>query len=607
MTQIKLRDYQQEAILALQQGRLKKKYRQLVTLPTGAGKTIVAAQDIKNAVTKTGQGAIFIAHRDELIKQAKAKIELVWPEVQIGRVKAKDNELGQPITVASVQTIQREKRLKQLVEAQKYRLLYIDEAHHSTANSYQKIINELTEANPHLVIVGLTATPVRADAKQMSEVFTEITYQKSMIDLIAAGYLSDICMRQVHLDVSIDHVQKEKGDLKPSQIKEILIRPSIMLSMVNSWKKEAASRRTLAFTADVEHATMLTEVFNSQNVSAKMVYAGTPDEERAEILSDFQAGKFSVLVNCMIFTEGYDDISTGDDYLGCIMLTRPTLSQSLYIQQVGRGTRLAPGKENVLVLDFAYNSNRHHLVQLPHLFGKDFMKGSKKEKDMNEQYIPSILAAVMEAQEIDISVPPPRAGLRWAKIDDNGFALSLGKNHGYIIIRPDPSQQKKFNVFHYAPPAATQNGYYHPTSEYLEHKLTNQPLSFEWAFGLAEDAVREMMEARTRGRKMKKTNDITYKGADWLDKKPTEAQLKALRRRKTQPKTRGEAADMITTMIANSMLNGRVPATKKQLNFLRWKRIGFKPNITKAQASQLISQTKKQEKNPLKKQESLRF
>jgi superfamily II DNA or RNA helicase len=592
---IKLRDYQKEAIAALQNGRLNKKKRQLVTLPTGSGKTIVAAQDIKNAVTKTGQSALFIAHRDELIKQAKQKIQLVWPEADIGRIKAKDNELGHKVTVASVQTIQRDKRLTQLVEAQKYRLLYIDEAHHAAAKTYQKIITQLTKANPHLVIVGLTATPIRADAKKMSDVFTEITYQKSMIDLITEGYLADIQLKQVQLNVSIDNVSKQKGDLKPSEIKEILIRPDIMLSMVNAWKKEASPKRTLAFTIDVDHAHELCECFNDNNVSARLVHGKTPEDERAEILNDFQAGKFKVLVNCMIFTEGYDDISTGDDHLGCIMLTRPTLSQSLYIQQVGRGTRLAPGKDKVLVLDFAYNSNRHHLVQLPHLFGKDFMKGMTKydRKGFNEKDIPSILAAVREAQEVDISAPPPRAGLRWAKLED-GFALSIGKNHGYVIIREEPSNQneKKFNVFHYAPPFDSEE--YHSTADYVEHRLTSESLSFEWAFGLAEDAIREMLEARTSGRKMKKTNNITNKNAEWLFREPTEAQLKVLRRHKQRPKTRGEAADMITALIATQMLRNRQPATKKQIGYLRWRRIGFNPEITKGQASKLISQYKKQ-------------
>jgi superfamily II DNA or RNA helicase len=590
---IKLRDYQLEAIKALQQGRIEKKYRQLVTLPTGSGKTIVAAQDIKNAITKTHQGAIFMAHRDELIKQAKDKIQLVWPEAKIGKVKAKDNELGNPVTVASVQTIQRDNRLKQLVDAQKYRLLYIDEAHHAAADSYQKIINQLTEKNPHLVIVGLTATPVRADATKMSDTFSEITYQKSMLDLIEEGYLSDIHLKQVTLDVSIDNVPRQQGDLKPKELREILTREEIMLSMVNAWKEQAAPRRTLAFSIDVEHAYKLAECFNSCGVEARVVHGGTPADERAKTLTDFQAGKFNVLVNCMIYTEGYDDISTGDDFLGCIMLARPTLSQSLYIQQVGRGTRPAPGKDNVLVLDFAYNSNRHHLVQLPHLFGMDAITlgtGEKKEKkEWQLGNVPSILAAVKEAKKIDISAPPPRTGLRWAKIND-GFALSLGQNYGYIVIQM--SEDKMFDVFHFAPPEYLQNGDYCHSSEYVKHKLTSQPLSFEWAFGLAEDATRELQEARSQGRTMKKKGELIDRNAQWLFKEPTQAQLKMLSKCKNQPKTRGEAANMITTIMVQNMLKGSEPATVKQIRYLRYAGIKYDRTINKAQAIRLITKHK---------------
>ena len=168
MQLIKPRDYQQEALDALERGRLAGQQRQLVALPTGSGKTIVGALDIHRVVQQTGKGALFIAHRDELITQPAKKIPLVWEDVEIGRVKAQDNELGRQVTVASVQTIQRDQRLAQLVEAQDYSLLYVDEAHHATAKSYRKIIDTLSAANPDMIVVGLTATPVRSDATRMS-------------------------------------------------------------------------------------------------------------------------------------------------------------------------------------------------------------------------------------------------------------------------------------------------------------------------------------------------------------------------------------------------------------------------------------------------------
>jgi superfamily II DNA or RNA helicase len=600
--QIKLRDYQQECIDALDAGRKRGEQRQLVALPTGSGKTIVAAADMKRVVTTHLGGALFMAHRDELIRQAVEKTRLVWPEADIGRVKAEDNELGHRVTVASVQTIQRDKRLEQIVDNGPYSILYIDEAHHAAADTYVKIINRLTEMNPDMLIVGLTATPVRADATKMSTIFRDVTFQKSMLDLIEAGYLADIALKIVDLDVSIDGVPKSHGDLKPSEVRKVLCEPSIMASMVDSWKNEASPRRTLTFAVDVEHARQLAATFEARGVSAEYIHGEMPLEDRRNIVERFQAGDFSVLVNCMILTEGFDDISTGDRPLECVALCRPTLSQSLYIQQVGRGTRPAPGKDNLLVLDFAYNSERHHLVQLPHLFGLEALpalkaKPKEKEEDPDVKEMPSIIAAIRAARSVDVKQPPPRAGFRWAKCD-YGFALSLGREHGFIIIRPEDDDELAYHVWHYEPQVDEEDAELDDSKKskwsdtYLDHKLTTDAMPFEWAFGLAEDAARELHEARSQGRTMKKSKFLDRE-AEWLLLPPTEAQLRVLERAKKQPETRGEATDMITAMIVDRIIRGMAPATRKQIGYLRYHKIKMPPKITKQQASRLITAHKK--------------
>ena len=564
---IKPRDYQIEALNALKEGRLKGAKRQLIALPTGSGKTIVAAYDIKRVVKHTGLGAIFMAHRDELINQPADKIPMVWEDATIGKVKAESNQLGRQITLASVQTIQGEKRLQQLIDAQAYSLLYVDEAHHATAETYKRVINGLTAANPNLVVVGLTATPVRADGTRMATIFNEVTYQRTMLDLIEAGYLSDLELEQVPLDVSIDGIPKTDGDLKPSEVRRIVTRPDIMASMVQAWKSNASSRRTIAFAVDVEHAKQLAATFNAGGVKADVIFGDMPHEERKKRLADFQAGKLSVLVNCQILVEGFDDIALHDaPPLSCIMLARPTLSQSLYIQQIGRGLRPSPDKDVCLVLDFAYNSTRHHIVQLPHLFGmEELPKPGMKKKVTGEppaKHIPSILAAVQEARKVDFRQPPPRAGFRWAK-SEYGFALSMSGQYGFMVIRPVDEKSTEFNVFHIEPPqedldtkheamqAAAKpsdqgslfNGSQqekpkkriYKSEEYTEHKLTSKPLSFEWAFGLAEDSCRELYETRSKGRKMAKQT-ILDRDADWLAREPTEQQMKVLSRQGKTPK-----------------------------------------------------------------------
>jgi hypothetical protein len=329
-------------------------------------------------------------------------------------------------------------------------------------------------------------------------------------------------------------------------------------------------------------------------------------------------------------TEGFDDIALEDaPPLSCIMLARPTLSQSLYIQQIGRGLRPSPDKDVCTILDFAYNSTRHHIVQLPHLFGmEELPKPSMKKKATGElplKHIPSILAAVQEARKIDFRQPPPRAGFRWAK-SEYGFALSMSGAYGFMVIRPVDEKSTEFNVFHLEPPqedldakheaakaekSSDQGNLFsqdapqqtapkkhvYKSEEYIEHRLTSKPLSFEWAFGLAEDACRELYETRATGRKMTKQT-ILDRNADWLALPPTEPQIKVLSRQGKTPKNRGEATNMITCMIVERIIRDRTPATKKQIGWLRWKKIPFEKGISKGAATRLIAQSKSAPQQP---------
>ena len=604
MPQIQLRDYQREALAALVNKRQGMNVKQLVSLPTGSGKTIVAAQDIKNFVKNTGSNVIFMAHRDELIKQAAEKIRFLWPDADIGVVKAKDNELNHKVTVASVQTISRDKRLRQLCDAQKYGLLYVDEAHHSTAKSYKKIINELTEKNPYLVVVGLTATPVRSDATKLGKVFDSITFSKSMIDLIRDGFLSDISLKMMKLEVTIDDVPVQNGDLKSSDLSTILNDESVVQSMVEHWKKEAEGRRTIVFALNIPHTKMLADAFNNQGIAANFIHSEMESKTRKKNLDDFQSGKIRVLVNCMILTEGFDDNSKDlSDPLACVMLARPTLSQSLYIQMIGRGTRPGPHKENCLVLDFAYNSKRHHLVQLPHLFGMEPIKrGKRKPKDEEEEeklpdHIPSICTLIREAESIDVTSPPPRAGFRWS-YSKYGHVLSLG-DQGFLVIRSATKnrvKRERFNVFHYDPiikVIETEEGYEREKIVgHRDHKLTTEPLPFEWAFGLAEDACRNMQEARSKNRYMKR-DILLQKEAEWHKLPPTKGQLKVLERFEKNPKNRGDAADMISAIMAERVIRGMDPATPAQKAALTRYGVNYDSHLSKNRAGFLLSQLKK--------------
>jgi hypothetical protein len=226
---------------------------------------------------------------------------------------------------------------------------------------------------------------------------------------------------------------------------------------------------------------------------------------------------------------------------------------------------------------------------------------------------------VNEARKVDFRQPPPRAGFRWAK-SEAGFALSMSGSFGFMLIRPVDEASTEFNVFHIEPPqedldaqheaAKAQENFkltapneaqqgskkkrMYKSEEYVEHKLTSKPLSFEWAFGLAEDTCRELYETRSRGRKMAKST-ILDREADWLAKPPTEQQVKALARVGKKPTNRGEATNMITCMIVERIVRDRTPATAKQIKFLRWKKVDVKKGLTKGEATRLIAKAKADE------------
>jgi hypothetical protein len=314
-------------------------------------------------------------------------------------------------------------------------------------------------------------------------------------------------------------------------------------------------------------------------------------------------------VTLMGNTEGFDDTSFFDEELGeyappldCIMLARPTLSQSLYIQQVGRGTRPAPNKDKLLLLDFSYNSNRHHLVQLPHLFGLEQAEKQTRETDFvmpGPKEIKSIIAAVREARKIDIHKPPPRAGFHWSDTE-YGFALSLGTSRGFLLIREAAEEHHKgnFRVWHFAP-VVEEGEKASWSSVYRRNCLTTDPLEYNWAFGLAEDSARALFEARKTGRKMSKDSfsepiqgRIFEREEPWHDEEPTEAQLRVLKRAGKKAKTRKQAADAITALMVARVIKRMEPATSKQLWFLRRNGIPHNDRITMGEASSLIQRFK---------------
>jgi superfamily II DNA or RNA helicase len=357
-----LRPYQLEAIAAIRAQLAQGRRRLLVALPTGTGKTIVFAA-LPQALALPGRWLV-LAHREELLDQAAAKLEASNPSLSVAVEQAGRRANGAGVVVASVPTLQRA-RLEAL-QPQDFAGVICDEAHHSVATSYRAIFDHfgLLEPGCPRPLLGFTATPTRGDQIGLSAVYEAIAYEATLRKMIGAGFLVPICGQRIETSCDLSEVKVRGGEFVTSELAEAVDTDERNGLIVKAYRDHAAGRRAIAFCADVEHATNLAQAFTAAGLRADSVSGLTPQDERHSKLRRFHAGELDVLSNCNVLTEGFDE-----PQVDCILMARPTKSSLLYTQMVGRGTRLAPGKSDLLVLDFADNSARHSLLSTASLFG----------------------------------------------------------------------------------------------------------------------------------------------------------------------------------------------------------------------------------------------
>lgn len=351
---IKLRDYQEQALEAIEKALARGVKKQVLNLATGLGKTIVFAELLR----RRGKTALVLAHRDELIQQAEDKIRFVYPEAEIGVVKAERNEKDADIVVASIQSLH-EKRLKQW-EPDRFHTVVIDEAHHAIAPSYKRVIDHF---NPELLL-GVTATPFRGDRVTLAKVFDEVVYSYGILEGIRNQYLVDIEAYRVQTNVDLDSVKTNAGDFNLGELSERVNVADRNEAIVQAYVRYAGGKKAIVFAVDIEHAMSLTETFRRAGINAAFVHGGTPKEERRSVLEGLKTGEIPVVVNVSVLTEGFDEPS-----VEAVILARPTKSLALFTQMVGRGTRLHPGKERLILLDIADNTKRHRVVSVKEMVG----------------------------------------------------------------------------------------------------------------------------------------------------------------------------------------------------------------------------------------------
>lgn len=341
------RPYQSDFIDAVEQG-WNNFQKQLAVAPTGSGKTIIFSWLAKRLHDSTGGKTLILAHRDELISQAIAKLESATG-IRADKEKAESYaNLDSPVVVASIQTMQR--RCERWPKDH-FKLVVVDEAHHSISNSYQSVLQHFDD---HANVLGVTATPDRGDKRELGEYYENVAHEIPLLDLIQQKFLCPITIRSIPLEIDLSDVKSTAGDLDTGELGHVL--EPYLGQIAQSIKRYADDLKTLCFLPLIATSHKFVDACREAGLSAEHIDGESQD--RSEKLKAFERGDFQVLSNAMLLTEGYDCCP-----ISCIVVLRPTRSRPLFAQMVGRGTRLAGGKDNLLLLDFLWLHERHSIAR----------------------------------------------------------------------------------------------------------------------------------------------------------------------------------------------------------------------------------------------------
>jgi len=507
-------------------------------MATGTGKTVIFSQLPERMKDVLPGQQLILAHREELIDQAIDKMRLLNPGMKVDKEKAEhkaDTSIADCI-VASVATLGRKgnKRILQY-NWQNIDKIITDEAHHSIADSYLNIYDAsgiLSPDSKNRFMLGVTATPQRGDGKALAQLYQKISFVYSMRQAIEDGWLVEVCGYKVNTQTSLDYVKTTGGDYAIGELAETVNNPQRNALVVKSWLDKGQSRQTVVFAVDIAHAQALAVMFQEAGVSAEAVWGNDP--ERDDKLKRHRNKQTTVIVNCGILTEGYDDWQ-----IGCVVLARPTKSAVLFTQMIGRATRLEEGtgnlhewigppertiKKDCIVIDVVDASSKNSLVTLPTLMGMN-SKLDLQGKGLIES-VKMLEKAQKDFPHIDFDTLPDLSQLQTHIQNVNLFDIKFPEEvqehsklswypsatGGYVLILPDKDvlhvEQNlldKWEVF-----GSIKGKKYRGERDTIEEVFTA-------ADGLVQKVVPESLKVLNRE-------------AHWHKDPPTDAQIKTLKR-----------------------------------------------------------------------------
>lgn len=543
---MQLRTYQTEAIQAVRQSWHTHDHV-LGVAATGSGKTVIllalllGAGELPGVLTDGTRGLI-LAHRDELIQQPYARIARFWPHWlhRTGIVKAKQDEVTQAVTIASVQSLHPRRLLRLLDLGGPIDYVVTDEAHHANASSYQAIYEALKQANPRVKHLGVTATPDRGDGNGLGKTFEHISFDIQIDQLMQLGYLVPVRGLEINSGHDLAGVRTTGGDFNRAALAAKFETDTMRMLVVNAHREYAADRKALVFVPSVAGAYRQMEAFQAAGFSAAAVEANTPRDQRQQLLRDHQHGSLQVLVNVGVLTEGYDSPA-----LGCIHMARPTKSRALFTQMVGRGLRPANGDrakpgEDCLVLEYLATSG-HSLVTLGDMLGvpKDIQQAkNNKEAEPGEVQLGFTFDGAFDfsgtpmeiiARQLDYL---KQSAYRWFE-RDGLMVLGMGKDRAGIdrILAMTPLADDTYTLYGLA-----RNGAPH------------------WTLALQQTGTMDDLDLVVREKLDRYGNPaLVNKDRSWHSQSATDGQLTYLKRlaprgsiKQPYALTKAQAADLIT-------------------------------------------------------------
>jgi len=355
---VELRPYQAEACNAILRGFQSGAKSQLLIAPTGSGKTVIFGY----CARRTKERVLILVERDELAQQARERLKDDWgvpTQLEMGKHRAQVSrsipwlDEQRRVVVASVQTLGRPSRMARYPRDH-FALIVCDEAHHAAARGYRRIFQHFGTAR----LLGVTATPFRFDRVALGHVFERVAYEYLLEDAIAEGWLCPLRGFVVPAKIDLSGVRRRGGDFVDSDLAKVMEQHAAVIEVAHATVEHAGNRQTLAFAASRAHGKAVNVAINGKRPGRSIYIDGETEKTlRRQLMADFRAGRYQYLVNVGICAEGWDYPA-----LGCVVLARPTQSRGLYAQMVGRGTRVAPGKADCLILDFTDNSGKHELA-----------------------------------------------------------------------------------------------------------------------------------------------------------------------------------------------------------------------------------------------------